>query len=364
MEERNLDHLRQQIDAIDDRILELLNRRSSLVIEVGRLKAEKGLPFFVPSRERAIYDRLAAGNPGPFPSSAIRSVYREIISASLSLEQPVRVAFLGPKATFTQEAAIRQFGLSARFVPAKNIPAVFDDVLRGRADYGVVPVENSTEGIVSHTLDMFLDTDLKIYAEILLEVTQSLLSLSGKMEEIRKVVSHPQALAQCRNWLEENLPDIPQMDVSSTARAAEIATEDPGCAALASEMAATLYGLRVVQHKIEDNPNNFTRFLVISRNSPQPGDHDKTSLMFSVRDAPGILCRMLEPFSKRNINLTKIESRPIKKKAWEYVFFLDLEGNLSDPKVTAAVEELRGHCQFVKSLGSYPRAEALRQEGP
>ncbi|NLV24721.1 MAG: prephenate dehydratase, partial [Deltaproteobacteria bacterium] len=319
MEEKKLGDLRQKIDAIDDQILELLNRRSALVIEVGRLKAKNGLPFFVPSRERAIYDRLAASNPGPFPSTAIRSVYREIISASLSLEQPLSVAYLGPKATFTQEAAIRQFGLSARFVPAKSIPAVFDEVLRGRADYGVVPVENSNEGIVSHTLDMFLDSDLKIYAEILLEVSQSLLSLSGRLEDVQKVVSHPHALAQCRNWLEEHFPDVPQMDVSSTARAAEMAMEDGGCAALASEMAATLYGLRVIQRKIEDNPNNFTRFLVISRTSPQASGHDKTSLMFAVRDAPGILCRMLEPFSKRHINLTKIESRPIKKKAWEYV---------------------------------------------
>lgn len=362
MDDRELGNLRQKIDAIDDQILELLNRRSALVIEVGRLKAKNGLPFFVPSRERAIYDRLAASNPGPFPSTAIRSVYREIISASLSLEQPLSVAYLGPKATFTQEAAIRQFGLSARFVPAKTIPAVFDEVNRGRADYGVVPVENSNEGIVSHTLDMFLDSELKIYAEVLLEVTQSLLSLSGRLEDVRKVVSHPHALAQCRNWLEENLPDMPQVDVSSTARAAEMAMEDGGCAALASEMAATLYGLRVIQRKIEDNPNNFTRFLVISRTSPQASGHDKTSLMFAVRDAPGILCRMLEPFSKRHINLTKIESRPIKKKAWEYVFFLDLEGHIGDPGIAAAVEELGSHCQFVKILGSYPRTVTLRQE--
>jgi len=362
LEEKKLGDLRQKIDAIDDQILELLNRRSALVIEVGRLKAKNGLPFFVPSRERAIYDRLAASNPGPFPSTAIRSVYREIISASLSLEQPLSVAYLGPKATFTQEAAIRQFGLSARFVPAKSIPAVFDEVLRGRADYGVVPVENSNEGIVSHTLDMFLDSDLKIYAEILLEVSQSLLSLSGRLEDVQKVVSHPHALAQCRNWLEEHFPDVPQMDVSSTARAAEMAMEDGGCAALASEMAATLYGLRVIQRKIEDNPNNFTRFLVISRTSPQASGHDKTSLMFAVRDAPGILCRMLEPFSKRHINLTKIESRPIKKKAWEYVFFLDLEGHIGDPGIAAAVEELGSHCQFVKILGSYPRTVTLRQE--
>ncbi|MBN1141999.1 MAG: prephenate dehydratase [Deltaproteobacteria bacterium] len=362
MEEKNLDELRRQIDAIDDSILELLNRRAALVIEVGRRKAATGQPFFVPSRERAIYDRLAANNPGPFPSSAIRGVYREIISASLSLEQPLTVVYLGPQATFTQEAAIRQFGLSARLVPAKSTAMVFDEVLRGRAQYGVVPVENSNEGIVSHTLDMFLESDLKIYAEILLEVSQSLLNLSGRMEDIKRVISHPHALGQCRLWLEENLPETPQLDVSSTARAAQMAVEDPSCAALASEMAASLYGLKVVKRKIEDNPNNFTRFLVIAKASPAPSGADKTSLMFSVRDQPGILCRMLEPFSKRGINLTKIESRPIRKKAWEYVFFLDLEGHLAESAIAAAVEELRSHCQFVKVLGSYPRSITLRQE--
>ena len=348
--------MREEIDAIDDQILDCLNRRAALVIEVGQFKAKKNQEFFVPSRERAIYDRLSAKNPGPFPSSGIRSVYREIISASLSLEHPLTVAYLGPQATFTQMAAIRQFGLSARLVPVKSVSAVFDEVLRGRAQYGVVPVENSNEGIVSHTLDMFLESDLKIYAEIHVEISQSLLSLSGRMEDIRKICSHPHALAQCRKWLEENLPDIPQVDVSSTALAAQMAAEDGGTAALASEVAATLYGLRIIKRKIEDNPNNFTRFLVISKTTPEPSGADKTSLMFSVRDEPGILYRMLEPFSKRQINLSKIESRPIKKKAWEYVFFLDLEGHINEPAIQEAVEELSRHCQFVKMLGSYPKS--------
>jgi chorismate mutase / prephenate dehydratase len=356
LEEKTLDELRNEIDAIDDQILDCLNRRAALVIEVGHFKAKKNQEFFVPSRERAIYDRLSTGNEGPFPNSGIRSVYREIISASLSLEHPLSVAYLGPKATFTQMAAIRQFGLSARLVPVKSVSAVFDEVLRGRAQYGVVPVENSNEGVVSHTLDMFLESDLKIYAEIHVEISQTLLSLSGRMEDIKKICSHPVALAQCRKWLEENLPDIPQVDVSSTAHAAQMAAEDGATAALASEVAATLYGLRIVKKKIEDNPNNFTRFLVISKTTPEASGADKTSLMFSVRDEPGILCRMLEPFSKRQINLTKIESRPIKKKAWEYVFFLDMLGHISEPAIQEAVEELGRHCQFVKMLGSYPQS--------
>jgi chorismate mutase/prephenate dehydratase len=351
-----LSELRRQIDAIDDQILELLNRRAGVVIEVGRAKAGEQKEFYVPSREQAIYERLTAASAGPFPKEAIRRVFREIISASLSLEQPMKVAFLGPQATFTHVAAMQQFGFSAQLVPQKSIPAVFDEVLRGRAHYGVVPVENSTEGVVSHTLDMFMESDLKINAEILLGISHDLLSRSGRLEEVRKVVSHPQALAQCRKWLEENLPDIPLVDVASTALAAQMAAEDETAAAVASEMAATLYGLQVLKPKIEDNPNNFTRFLVIGTKTPERSGRDKTSVMFSTKDEPGILYRMLEPFSKRCINLSKIESRPMKKKAWEYIFFLDMEGHIAEEGVSAAIEELRGYCQFLKVLGSYPRA--------
>lgn len=355
MVDETLRALRDQIDAIDDQILNLLNRRAEVVIDVGKAKAGRQREFYVPSREQAIYERLGAQNPGPFPSEAIRKVFREIISASLSLEHPMKVAFLGPLATFTHAAALQQFGLSAQLVAQKSIPAVFEDVARGRAPYGVVPVENSTEGVVSHTLDMFMESELKINAEILLEISHDLLSRSGRLADVKKIVSHPQALAQCRHWLEENLPDIPLVDVASTALAAQMVTEDESAAAIASEMAASLYGLRTVRKKIEDNPNNFTRFLVIGKNLPEASGRDKTSIMFSVKDEPGILYRMLEPFSSRGINLSKIESRPMKKKAWEYIFFLDMEGHLNDAQVSEAIQELRGHCQFLKVLGSYPR---------
>lgn len=359
MSEKNhpLSSLRDSIDSVDSRIMELLNERSRLVIEVGRLKQAESREFHVPNREREIYERLTAMNPGPFPNEAIRSVFREIISASLALEAPMKVAFLGPKATFSHLATMQQFGLSAELVPQKSIPAVFEEVEKDRGLYGVVPVENSTEGVVSHTLDMFMESELKIQAEVMLEISHFLLSKTGRMEDIKKVYSHPQPLAQCRNWLEENLPHIPVVDVASTTMAAQIVSEDYSAAAIASHYAASVYDLKVVRERIEDQVNNFTRFLVIGKKLADKSGDDKTSLMFAVKDEPGILYRMLEPFAKRGVNLSKIESRPMKKKAWEYIFFLDLLGHISEPAVEAAVQELKGYCQFVKLLGSYPRAK-------
>jgi chorismate mutase / prephenate dehydratase len=357
-EKQTLPKLRQEIDAVDDRILELLNQRAKLVMQVGALKSENRSDFHVPSREREIYERLTTKNPGPFPSDAVRGVFREIISASLALESPMKVAFLGPKATFSHLAAMQQFGLSAELLPERSIPAVFEAVEKGEAYYGVVPVENTTEGMISHTLDMFMESELKINAEVLLEVSHFLLSRTGRFEDIKKVYSHPQPLAQCRKWLAENLPNVPLVDVASTTLAAQIVTEDYTAAAIASEYAASIYNLKVVKSRIEDQVNNFTRFLVIGKKLADKSGDDKTSLMFSVRDEAGILHRMLEPFAKRGINLSKIESRPLKRKAWEYIFFLDLTGHISDPGVAEAVQELSGCCQFVKVLGSYPRARS------
>ncbi len=348
--------LRSRIDSIDDAILDLLNERSQVVLEVGRLKSGNNLDFHVPGRERQIYERLLRQNPGPFPNEALKSIFREIISACLALESPMKVAFLGPKATFSHLATMQQFGLSAELVPMKSIPSVFEEVEKGRALYGIVPVENSTEGVISHTLDMFVESKLQITAEILLEVHHDLLSRTGRVEDIKKVYSHAQPIAQCRQWLDANLPGIPMVDVASTAVAAQIVSEDYTAAAIASELAASLYDLKVVRSRIEDQVNNFTRFLVISRKGCDRSGNDKTSVLFSVKDEPGILCRMLEPFAKRGINLTKIESRPYKSKAWEYIFFLDLFGHISDPDVSEALEELKGCCQFLKILGSYPRS--------
>lgn len=352
---KDIDELRRSIDHIDENILELLNQRASLVIDVGHIKKQEKRDFHVPSREREIYERLTRRNKGPFPNEALKSVFREIISASLALEAPMKVAFFGPKATFTHMAALQHFGLSAELVPQKSIPAVFEEVEKGRALYGVVPVENSTEGMVSHTLDMFMEADLKINAEVLLEIHHFLLSRTGRIEDVKKVYSHPQPIAQCREWLAEHLPNVPAVDVASTAVASQIAAEDYTAAAIASEQAAEMYDLKVIQARIEDQVNNFTRFLVIGKKVQEKSTDDKTSLMFSVKDEIGILYRMLEPFSKRGINLSKIESRPLKRKAWEYIFFLDLAGHISDPPVAEAVKELKDCCQFVKVLGSYPR---------
>ena len=352
----NIEELRTRIDSIDDQVVELLNERSRVVLEVGKLKSGNNMEFHVPGRERQIYERLLSHNAGPFPNDALRSIYREIISACLSLESPMKVAFLGPKATFSHLATMQQFGLSAELVPLKSIPSVFEEVEKGRALYGVVPVENSTEGVVSHTLDMFVDSSLQITSEILLEVHHDLLSRTGRLEDIKKVYSHAQPIAQCRQWLDENLPGVPMVDVASTAVAAQIVSDDYTSAAIASELAASLYDLKVVRSRIEDQVNNFTRFLVVARKGCERSGNDKTSVLFSVKDEPGILCRMLEPFAKRGINLSKIESRPYKRKAWEYIFFLDLFGHVSDPEVAEALEELKGCCQFIKILGSYPRS--------
>jgi chorismate mutase/prephenate dehydratase len=355
--EKTIQELRKSIDCIDEEILDLLNKRASLVINVGRLKSAEKRDFHVPSREREIFERLTAKNSGPFPNEGLKSVFREIISASLALEAPMKVAFFGPKATFTHMAAMQHFGYSAELVSQKSIPAVFEEVSKGRVQYGVVPVENSTEGMVSHTLDMFMESDLKINAEVLLEIHHYLLSRTGRMEDVKKVYSHPQPIAQCRNWLAEHLPNIPVVDVASTGVASQIASEDYTAAAIASELASNLYDLKVVQARIEDQVNNFTRFLIIGKKMTDPGNDDKTSLMFSVKDEVGILYRMLEPLAKRQINLSKIESRPLKKKAWEYIFFLDLAGHISDPVIADAVRELKDCCQFVKVLGSYPRTK-------
>jgi chorismate mutase / prephenate dehydratase len=348
--------LRAEIDAIDNEILALLNRRAEAVIEVGKVKAEHQLRYYVPEREVEILRRLMDSNAGPFPNDALKTIYREIISASLALEKPLSVAFLGPKATFTHLACLKHFGESAEYVPQINVSEVFDAVERGFADFGVVPIENSSEGIVSHTLDMFVDHNLLISGEILVEVAHDLLSVTGDLDHVRKIYSHPPAIAQCRSWLERNLRSLPVFDVESTARAAELAADDPSAAAIAGEAAAKSYGLKAIRKRIQDNANNFTRFIIVGRIAPERTGNDKTSVLFSGRDEVGALYLMLEPFAKEGVNLTKIESRPIKKKAWEYLFFLDMEGHIADGPVKGAIDGLRMRATYLKILGSYPRA--------
>lgn len=347
---------REAIDRIDDEILRLLNERSKHVIEIGHAKKEldSNAPLHTPGRETAIVERLTRQNTGPFPNDAIRPVYREIMSASLSLEGPQTVAYLGPPATFTHLACLRKFGESAHCVPVNGIKDVFDEVERGRALYGVVPIENSTEGVVNYTLDMFIDSNLIIYGEVLQEVSHHLMSKTGRMEDIQTIYSHPHALAQCRNWLETNMPNVPIAETPSTASAAERCVEEPKCAAIASELAAQLYGLQILKSRIEDNINNFTRFLILSRHPSERTGKDKTSIMLSVKDKAGALYDLLRPFASHGINMTKIESRPSRRKAWEYIFFVDFEGHREEDRIRKALEEIKGRCLFLKILGSYP----------
>jgi chorismate mutase/prephenate dehydratase len=354
---KKLDQLRKKIDAIDKDILDALNRRAEVVLEVGKTKRDKQAKFHSPTRESEVIKRLQKLNRGPFPNDGLKSVYREIMSASLSIEEPLKVACLGPLATFTHLAALRHFGSSADFVPLDSIKRVFEDVDSGHAEYGVVPIENSSEGVVSHTLDMFIDYDLHIVAEIMLEVSHHLMSKSGRKGDIKKIYSHPQAAAQCRGWLEHNMPGIPVMGSSSTAKAAEMATSKKDVAAIASEVAAKMYGLRFVNRHIEDNRRNYTRFLVISKEAHPKTGKDKTSIMFSAKDRPGALYDVLAPFKRAKLNLTKIESRPSRRKAWEYIFFVDMLGHIEDKKVQRAIDSMKEACLFLKVLGSYPCGE-------
>ncbi len=347
---------RDKIDKLDRDILELLNRRASIAIAVGELKKKHNLRVYVPERETEILESLSKLNTGPFPTEAVRTIFREIISASISLEKRMRVCFLGPKATFTHMACITQFGESADLVPVINVAEVFESVDRKEVEFGVVPIENSTEGIVSNTLDMFVEHNINITGEIILEISHSLLSVTGEMEHIKKVYSHPHAIAQCRNWLEKNLKGVPVFHVESTAKAAELVSEDPSSAAVAAEGAGKLYGLQVLKKNIQDNINNITRFIIIGKTTPEKTGWDKTSIIFSVKDEVGALHKILEPFAKYDINLTKIESRPVKKRAWEYLFFLDMAGQITDANIASARNEMRILCDYFKLLGSYPRA--------
>lgn len=352
----NLDDWRSRINNLDEEILNLLSQRGQIALQIGELKREHELPYFVPERESQVLDRLAALNHGPFSAEAVRGIWREILSASLALEHPLPVAYLGPPATFTHQAAERRFGSSARLMPVRAIADVFEEVERGRAQFGVVPVENSTEGSVNVTLDRLIDSDVLITGEVTLDITQHLMTRAAQLSEIKVVCSHPQALAQCRGWLAAHLPDVPAQEMPSTTAAAERAREDPTVAAIASEMAARLYDVPVLRRRIEDNSANSTRFLVIGRQPAPPTGRDKTSILFSMKNEPGVLYSILGPFADRRLNLTKIESRPTKRRPWEYVNFVDFEGHQDTDVVRGVLGLVEERCQFLKILGSYPAA--------
>jgi chorismate mutase/prephenate dehydratase len=350
-----MDEIRARIDALDKQILDLLNDRAKCAQEIGHLKRESNAPFYVPEREKAVFQKLQKRNPGPLNDVAVRSIYREIISAIRDLEKPTSVAFLGPRDTFSHMAALRVFGASAEFLPLPSFADVFTEVERGRIDYGVVPMESSMGGSVSDTLDRFIASDLKIINEVLLHITQNLLA-NCPLDQIKKVYSKDNALLQCRNWLRANLPGIELVEVSSTAEAARRAAQEPGVAAIASRLAAQTYNLDILVERIEDAPHNYTRFVVLGRQIVQPTGDDKTSVLISVKDKPGALYELLTPFSRANLNLTRIESRPSQQKAWEYVFFIDFLGHIKDDNVQAVLDAASDHARNLKVLGSFPRA--------
>ncbi|MBF0253524.1 MAG: prephenate dehydratase [Candidatus Omnitrophica bacterium] len=351
----NLDRMRKQIDSIDTKIVRLLDQRAGVSRSIGDYKRKKGEPVYVPDREQRVLDRIQSLSRGSFPKESLRAVYAEIMSGSLKLEKGPTIAYLGPEFTFAHQASVKKFGRSVRYVPCDSIADIFTEVENGRCTYGVAPVENSTEGAVYHTLDSFIDSDLKICSEVVLRIHLDLLSVSRQFDGIRKIYSHPHVFGQCRTWLEANVPQAEMIAVSSTAAAARVAARNSRSACIASRLAA-VGRLRVLAESIQDNASNVTRFLVLSRHDARPTRSDKTSIVFSVKDQPGALHQVLLPFKKRGINLTKIESRPSKTRRWDYYFFVDIESHASNSRIAAALKEVEAECAYLKILGSYPKS--------
>ncbi len=347
---------RKAIDKIDAEIVKRLNDRTRHVLEIGKAKIANGEEIYAPHRESDLLRRLKKANAGPITDDSLSAIYREVMSSAIALQKTLTIAYLGPEATFTHQAAIRRFGSCLLYSPQKTIADVFAEVGRNHAEYGVVPVENSTEGVVTHTLDMFTDSDLRIVAQVLLPIRHYLIG-KGRLKSIKKIYSHPQAFAQCRGWLRETLPSVEYIESSSTTRAAELAAQDKAAAAIASELAATRCRLRVLEPNIQDSSTNTTRFLVLGRKCSPPTGNDRTSLMFSLADKVGALHHALGAFRTHKLNMTKIESRPSRRKAWEYFFYVDIEGHADDTKVARAIQKLGDQCSFIKILGSYPNGD-------
>jgi len=349
--------LRNQIDAVDDQVLRLLNERARLAQTIGHLK--NGI-VYKPEREAQVVRRMQADNPGPLPAESISVLYKEIMSACRALEQPLNIAYLGPQGTFSEAAAIKHFGHATQGMACASIDDVFRAVERGEAHYGVAPVENSTEGAVNRTLDLLLTSPLKICGEVMLRVRQYLMRVGGKgegMDGIKVIYSHAQSLGQCHEWLSQNLRGVRTIEATSNGEAARLASENPDAAAIAGELAAERYGLNIIARDIEDEPNNTTRFLVLGREETAPSGCDKTSLVLSARNRPGALLELLAPLASHGIGLSKLESRPARSGAWEYVFYVDIDGHCADPNIQAALNAVEEHCSFLKILGAYPVAD-------
>ncbi len=352
----NIPEHRKAIDRLDGQIVRLINERTQHALAIGAIKLQAGEEIYAPARERAVLARICKSNAGPLTDEQLCAIYREVMSAALALEKTLTIAYLGPEATFTHQAAIKRFGASLRYAAQNTIGDVFTEVEKNRADYGVVPVENSTEGVVTHTLDMFVDSELKIVSQIVLKVQQCLMSNTSR-PRIKKLYVHPQSLAQCRGWIQNHLSHAELIETSSNARSAELAAREKGAAAIGGLLAAQKYRLEILEQDIQDNAANATRFLVLGRQCGQPTGKDRTSLIVSMNDRVGALHQVLATFRRHRINLTKIESRPSKRKAWQYLFFIDCDGHTQDPRVAKAVAQLEQQCRYVKVLGSYPNSE-------
>lgn len=352
----DINDLRNRIDAIDEKILGLINERLCLAKNIGRLKDRQAGQILDSARESEILNRLFTLNAGPISNPALQLIFAEIFGASREIQQPQVVTYLGPEATYTHLAARRFFGRAAGFLPQASIREVFEAVEKDQCHFGVVPVENSIEGAVNYTLDLFYESELKICAEKYITISHDLLSLAGSLEKVRVIYSHPQAFAQCRKWLQKYLPDIKLQECRSTAEAAQKALSDKQAAAIAGNEAAQMYNLPVMASKIEDFARNITRFLLIGKKGARPTGKDKTSLMFVTAHAPGALYKVLTPIAEAGLNMVKLESRPSPHENWSYCFFLDLEGHMDLPEVKKTVDAMRGLCLFMKFLGSYPQA--------
>ena len=362
MSDGALDALRERIDAIDAELLDLFNRRAECAIEVATVKqdrtegAEEAIDYFRPDREAQVIKRLKSLNKGPLSDEEVGRLIREVMSACLALEQPLKIAYLGPEGTFTQSAALKHFGHSVSTVPMSSIPDVFSSVESGHADYGLVPVENSTEGVISHTLDMFIDSGLKVCGEVEIRVHHHLATRSQNVSAIRHIYSHQQSFAQCRRWLDQNFPGIERIPVSSNAEAARLAGLEDDAGAICGLPAVESFDLKICYENIEDLSDNTTRFVIIGSQEVGPSGNDKTSLLISTKNVPGALLGLLQPLADHAISMNKIESRPAQGHKWAYVFFIDIDGHQQDSNVVSALNELKQQAALFKILGSYPKA--------
>lgn len=362
MSEDELEKLRRQIDSIDAQLLELFNRRAACAVEVAEIKrgradnVDDDISFFRPDREAQVIKRLKSMNGGPLSDDEVGRLIREVMSACLALEQPLKIAYLGPEGTFTQSAALKHFGHSVTTVPMSSIPDVFNSVESRHADFGLVPVENSTEGVISHTLDMFMDSNLKVCGEVEIPIHHHLATKSQDVTRIKRIYSHQQSFAQCRRWLDQNLPGIERLPVSSNAEAARLASTEDEAAAICGLPAVEVFGLKICYENIEDLPDNSTRFVIIGRLDVDASGSDKTSLLISTRNVPGALLGLLQPLADHGISMNKIESRPAQGHKWAYVFFIDIDGHQRDANVTEALNELKQQSSLFKILGSYPKS--------